>query len=153
MITKKKLEFAGRKLLEDDKKKSKDPVASSDDKKTIPKDLKIKNSIKNKQKDPDSQKKEQEEVKVMDVIELSSDDDDGDEFASLTDTELTEMLEQRKKELEIFQRHKAEKAQLIDFTAKWKEVGNDALETLVGYYKMGRGELMRKMRLDEDIFD
>lgn len=172
VITKKKLEFASKKFLEneeqekskdpatssdDKKKKSKDPVSSNDDTKKKLKDPVSSNDKKRKLKDPevpsDSKKKK---LKVQDkdpeVIELSS-DDDSDEFASLTDAQLAEMLEERKKELEIYQRHETEKAQLLDYTIKWKEVGNDALETLQGYYKMSRAELMLKMRLDDDIFD
>lgn len=101
---------------------------------------------------------EPKSVQQHDVIEILSDSSDESEeesenLESLSDTQLTELLEARKKQLEVLERHQKEKQQLIEYTAKWKNVGNEALEILEGYFKASREELLRKMGLDCEAFD
>jgi hypothetical protein len=117
VITKKKLEFAGRKLIEETKKEVK--------------------------------------PKVPAIIISDSDESDNEteKYDSLNDSQLTELLESRRKQLQILQRHQKEKQQLLEYKEKWKEAGNESLEILTGYYKMSREELLHKMGLDDDVFD
>lgn len=113
-MTKKKLEFAGRKIIEAPK---------------------------------------EEKLEVPVTIEIEDDSDESDSYESLTYDQIKELLEVRKKELEVLQRHQKEKQQLLDYKVKWKNVGNEALEILESLYKMSRDELIFKMRLDDGVFD
>lgn len=87
------------------------------------------------------------------MIENLSDGEKPENIDSLNDTQLKELLEARKKELEVLQRHQREKQQLLEYKEKWKNVGNEALEVLNEYYKTSREELLLKMGVASDAFD
>lgn len=74
-------------------------------------------------------------------------------YEDLSSDELKLMIDERKKQLGILQRHEAEKQELTEFTAKWKAVGNDAVDELVEKMQSSREEIMRKLNLAQDLFD
>lgn len=75
-------------------------------------------------------------------------------YESLDENQLTELLRIRREKLEVLRRHQKEKKQLIEYTARWKEVGNEALEILTEkYFKMSREQIIHKIGLDDYVFD
>ena len=104
VITKKKLNFAGQKCLEESKAKS----------------------------------------------ENNSEDVN---LESLSDDQLHEKYESLKKRLEVLEKHKKEKEELLDYTEKWKEAGNQGLTELTELLKMDREILLKRLGLDENDFD
>lgn len=74
-------------------------------------------------------------------------------YEDLSSDELKLMIDERKKQLGILQRHEAEKQELTELTEKWKAVGNDAVDELVAKMQSSREEIMRKLNLAQDLFD
>lgn len=74
-------------------------------------------------------------------------------FEELSCDELKIMIDKRKEQLKVLQRHELERQELTGYIEKWKSVGNDALEDLSNHLKISREEIMIKLNLVEDLFD
>jgi hypothetical protein len=74
-------------------------------------------------------------------------------YESLDNEKLEELIEERKKELGILQRHHKEKEELTMLIGKWKEVGRDTIEEVANNLKMESEELMMKMNIPINFFE
>lgn len=66
-------------------------------------------------------------------------------FENLDIDEMKELIEEKKRNLEILQRYQAEKEELIKFTVLWKQAGLDAIERL--------RQFTNDSNTDEEILD
>lgn len=73
-------------------------------------------------------------------------------YDNLSVEDLQKLIDERKEKLEVLKRHEAEKKELTELTMKWKKAGNEGLDFIESHLKLDREEIMRKIKVDKELF-
>lgn len=74
-------------------------------------------------------------------------------YEGLTQEELKKLIVKRTEQLNILERHEAEKKELTEITEKWKDAGNEAVDELAAHFNCSREEVMKNLHISEDLFE
>lgn len=74
-------------------------------------------------------------------------------YEGLTQEELKKFIVKRTEQLNILERHEAEKKELTEITEKWKDAGNEAVDELAAHFNCCREEVMKNLHISEDLFE